>query len=102
MYYKVEAVFYPHLLQEFYKKLSDGTIKNQKPDGEEIIASLKKAVLKDKFTIEFYEKCFCAIPLKHERETVYDKYMSSIKIIPIDEQAKPLEGKSFWKYMEAL
>ena len=72
MLYRVEAKFHNNLLEEFFTKLTNGTIESQKPDGEEILASMRRAKIKDNLSLEWYEKCFCATPLKHERETIYD------------------------------
>jgi len=41
--YSVKARFIEEKTREFYQKLTDGTIKNQKPDGNEIIESMKRA-----------------------------------------------------------
>lgn len=100
MLYKVKAKFYQDLLVEFFEKLNNGTIESQKPDGLEIIASMKKAKITDDNTIEWYERCFCETPLKHERETVYDTYLYDFETILVDEVSTDIEGDSFWDYME--
>ena len=59
-------------MARFWSLLNDGTINAQKPDGSEIVASMKRAVVKgDK--VSWYETCFCSPPLQHERSTVYDR-----------------------------
>ena len=45
MIYKVKAKYKPHHLAGFYQRLTDGSISNQKPDGKEIVASMKRAVI---------------------------------------------------------
>jgi len=40
VFYSVKARFIENKMGEFYQKLTDGTIKNQKPDGEEVINSM--------------------------------------------------------------
>ncbi len=44
MIYKVKAKVIEERIGEFYRKLSDGTVSEQQPDGEKIVASMKKAV----------------------------------------------------------
>ncbi len=43
MIYSVKARYIEKKMGEFYQKLTDGTIQNQKPDGQEIINSMKRA-----------------------------------------------------------
>ena len=43
MFYAVRARFDEKVVPEFYKKLTDGTVQNQKPDGIEIVESMKRA-----------------------------------------------------------
>ncbi len=50
---------------EFYQKLTDGTIQNQKPDGQEIVNSMKRAKITAPKIIQWAEMCFCPTPLKH-------------------------------------
>jgi hypothetical protein len=45
MIYKVKATVIEETIGEFYRKLADGTVSKQRPDGEEIVASMKRAVL---------------------------------------------------------
>ena len=79
--------------------LNDGTIEAQEPDGREILASMRRAVLKgDK--IEWHETCYCSPPLRHERATVYDQFFSDMEIGPLV-ATKPPEGESFWHYLES-
>ena len=42
MIYKVKARIIDEKIGEFYRKLADGTVAKQQPDGEEIVASKKK------------------------------------------------------------
>ena len=101
MLYRVEAKFHNNLLKEFFNKLTDGTIEEQKPDGSEIVASMKRAKIKEDKTLEWYESCFCATPLKHERETIYDTYLYEFKTTVVDEVQDDIEGNSFWEYMKS-
>ena len=43
MYYTVKARYIPDRIAEFHRKLLDGTIKAQRPDGPEIVASMQRA-----------------------------------------------------------
>ena len=67
MIYKVKARVIEETIGEFYRKLADGTVSKQRPDGEEIVASMKRAVLTGPGAAEWYEMCFCPTPLDHER-----------------------------------
>ena len=99
MLYKVRAKIIEENLSMFYEKLIDGTIYNQRPDGKEIVASMKRAKLIKSGVVEWFENCGCSIPLQHERETQYDYYFSEITTELVDESGK-INGKSFWSYME--
>ena len=100
MLYKISATFNQDNLKEFYTKLTDGTIASQDPDGKEILASMKRAKIIDIGLISWYERCFCAIPLQHERTTVYDHYFETFTPVLVDEVNEDIEGKSFWEYMK--
>ena len=62
MIYKVRAKIIEEKLDEFYERLTDGTIDNQLPDGGEIVSSMKGAVLTEPGLIEWFETCFCPTP----------------------------------------
>jgi len=53
MIYKVRAKIIEEKLSDFYEKLTDGTINRQHPDGEEMVSSMKRAVLTDPGFIEW-------------------------------------------------
>ena len=59
MIYKVKAKVIDETIGEFYSKLVDGTVAEQRPDGEEIAAAMKRAVLTGPGVAEWYEMCFC-------------------------------------------
>lgn len=101
MIYSVTAKFDESKMPEFYQKLINGTIQNQKPDGREIISSMKRAKVLSNNEIIWSEKCYCNPPLKHERETVYDKYFFDIQTNPIKEY-KGFDGESFMEYLKNL
>ncbi|MBW9259039.1 MAG: hypothetical protein K1566_01510 [Candidatus Thiodiazotropha sp. (ex. Lucinisca nassula)] len=99
MKYRVRANFILSKLPAFYKVLVDGTVANQKPDGAEIVASMKQAKIIGSNTIEWFETCYCPSPLKHERETVYDRYLVNIETALI-EKHEEIEGDSFWSFLQ--
>jgi len=101
MIYSVKAKFDKSKMLEFYQKLTDGTIENQRPDGKEIISSMKRAKKISDNEIVWSETCYCNPPLKHEKETVYDKCLFDIQTTPIEEY-KEFEGEPFMKYLEKL
>lgn len=100
MQYRVSAKFVKADLAEFYRQLTDGSIANQKPDGKEIVASMKRARITEPGVIEWYETCYCPTPLKHERETVYDRYLTDIVASEVDRFRKLDSGESFWSRLE--
>ena len=101
MIYSIKAKFIDENMKEFFQHLIDGTIENQKPDGVEILNSMKRAKITESGIIEWSEMCFCSPPLKHERQTVYDKYFSAMEIKIIDDYVE-FEGESFFNYLKKL
>ena len=101
MIYKIRAKFIQERLDSLYEKLTDGTIKKQRPDGEEMVDSMKRAKLTEPGVIEWFEMCFCPTPLQHERETHYDYYFSEIETELVKNYGE-VEGKSFWSYLESF
>jgi hypothetical protein len=98
MLYRVRAKPVAERMSEFLRALTDGTIEGQEPDGEEIVASMKRAVVEGGH-VEWYETCFCSPPLKHERATVYDRYFTDMRIEPSSSPPR-LRGPSFWAHLE--
>ena len=99
MEYKVKAKPIKEKLSAFYKVLTDGSVENQRPDGSEIVASMRRAKVTSPGVIEWYETCYCPTPLQHERETVYDKYITNIET-ELAEGRTEIEGESFWLLLE--
>lgn len=85
-------------MQRLWTLLNDGTIEAQEPDGREILASMKRAVM-NHGNVEWQETCFCSPPLRHERATVYDQFFSDMEINPQVATTIP-EGESFWDYLK--
>jgi len=96
--YSVKARYIEEKMKEFYQKLTDGTIDNQKPDGQEIINSMKRAKIIEPNVIQWSEMCFCSPPLKHECETVYNQFLEDIETKVIDEYVE-YEGEFFMDFL---
>jgi len=96
--YSVKARYIEGKMKEFYQKLTDGTIKNQKPDGQEIVNSMKRAKITKPNVIQWSEMCFCSPPLKHERETVYNQFLEDIETKVIDDYVE-YEGEFFMDFL---
>jgi len=96
--YTLKAKYINEKMPEFYQKLTDGTIQNQKPDGQEIINSMKRAKITGPKMIQWSEMCFCPSPLKHERETVYNHFLTDIETEIVDDYTE-FEGESFMDFL---
>ena len=101
MRYHVKATMLEEKMGEFYQKLSDGTITSQKPDGREIVSSIRNAKLTKLMIVEWCETYFCETPLAHERETVYDQYFHDMEVIEINDNPE-LDGQYFWEYLSKM
>ena len=98
MIYEVQARFIEDKAKEFFQLLNSETLKNQRPDGPEIIASMHRAKLDSSGLVRWTELCYCPTPLKHERSTVLDKYFTDIDTKPIKKHEK-FEGESFIEHI---
>lgn len=101
MHYIVSARFKPETAAKFLQKLSDGTIEKQKPDGKEIINSMKRAKIDDEGVVRWSEVCYCPTPLEHERATVYDRHFEAIQTEPVDGYVE-FNGESFMEHLGRL
>ena len=101
MVYKVIARIKKALAAELQRKLLDGTIANQRPDGKEIVDSMNRAVVKESGEIQWSETCYCNSPLEHERQTVFDHYFDDISTEVIDTHQE-YEGRPFMDYLAKL
>ena len=101
MIYKVNARFKEASAAEYQRKLLDGTIGSQKPDGPEIADSMNRAVVKESGEVEWSELCYCNSPLAHERETVLDDHFDDISTEAI-EAYQEYEGRPFMDYLAEL
>jgi hypothetical protein len=84
MLYAVSARLVPDRAGEFLTRLTDGSIAAQRPDGQEIVTAMGRARIGSDGTVRWTETCFCSTPLKHERETVLDRYFTDIEADLID------------------
>ena len=101
MIYQVKAKFNYDKAQEFYRKLTEGIIEKQRPDGSEIVSSMNRATIDDNGDINWTELCYCKTPLQHERATVYDTFFTDLITKPISNH-KIIEGKSFMEKLSAF
>ena len=101
MIYEVKATFRPEKAYEFWQILGDGTVARQKPDGLEIVASMKRAVVTSDGHVQWSELCYRDSPLQHERETVLDRFFDEIHTNPISSH-KAYQGKPFLDYLSGL
>ena len=92
MIYAVTARLIEDKAGEFARRLADGSIKCQEPDGREIVRSMARARVAPDGTVSWTETCYCATPLAHERQTVLDRYFSTIETEPVDAHAES-EGR---------
>ena len=99
VFYSVKAQYIEEKIDEFYQKLTNGIISNQKPDGKEIVDSMKRAKIISPNTIQWSEMCFCSTPLKHERETVYDHFLTNLETHIVDNYEE-YDGELFFEYLE--
>ena len=101
MHYTVTARFNSDTAAEFHRLLTDGTMESQKPDGKEIVASMKRAKIDGEGVVRWSELCYCPTPLEHERATVYDRFFSDIETEEIEDYVE-FEGDEFMNYLTRL
>ena len=97
MIYKVRAKYKKEIAGNFFEKLTDGSISSQKQDGLEIVSSMKRAMIIKPGIIEWFETCFCSSPSQHERDTLYNLYLSDIINERVDYYGE-VKGNSFLSY----
>lgn len=101
MIYKVTGRLKKQSAGEFRRKLLDGTIGEQKPDGREIVAAMNRAVVTATGDIQWSETCYCDPPLAHERQTVLDHHFENISTEVIDAHEQ-YDGRPFMEYLTQL
>jgi hypothetical protein len=85
MIYRVRARLRPGTEAGFLRRLTDGSVERQKPDGEEIVESMQRAVITEAGEVVWTETCYCDSPLAHERETVLDHYFEGLTTEPVQD-----------------
>ena len=100
MYYRVRARFRNHTAGAFRQALRE-TIPKQQPDGEEIVDSMRRAVVTADGAIEWSEVCYCPTPLQHERSTVYDRYFDDLTTETVEDY-ETHEGEPFLAHLDRL
>jgi len=98
MYFTVQASFKSETAADFLRKLTEGTIEDQNPDGKEIVASMKRAVIDEENIVRWSEVCYCPTPLQHERATVYDEHFSGFTTEEVDGYVE-FQGERFIDYL---
>jgi hypothetical protein len=99
MIYRVQARFKSDTAADFHRKITDGTIESQEPDGREIVASMQRAIIGEDGIVRWSEKCYCPTPLQHERETVYDQHFTDFQTEEIEDYVE-FDGRSFMEFLE--
>ena len=101
MIYRVRAPFNADTAAALQRKLLDGSIQAQQPDGSEIVASMNRAVMTKAGYVEWSETCFCEPPLQHERATVLDEHFEDLSTSVIDSHQQ-YEGEPFMIHLQKL
>ena len=98
MIYSVRAKLIDEQASEFHRNLSNGTIAQGRPDGEEMTASMERARIADDGYVRWPATCFCPTPLQHEREVQLDRYFAEIETAPT-EAHEIFEGTSLMDHL---
>ena len=101
MIYRVTARFRTDTAAELRRRLDDGSITAQQPDGQEIVDSLHRAVVTPSGDVQWSEMCFCASPLAHERATILDRYFDAVTTEPIEDYER-YDGRPFIEHLQTL
>ena len=98
--YHVTARFRTDTAAELRRRLDDGSIAAQQPDGQEMVDSMHRAVVTDSGQVTWSEQCFCRPPLAHERATILDHYFDDLTTEAIEDHQQ-YEGRPFIEYLDA-
>ena len=98
MYYTVRARLIPNAAAELHRKLTDGSVERQKPDGKEIVASKDRAKIDSAGVVRWSEACYCPTPLEHECQTVYDRHFTELETQEVEGYVE-YEGRPFMEYL---
>jgi hypothetical protein len=100
MLYSVSAKLISDRAPEFNRRLTDGSIAAQRPDGAEIVAAMRRARVGSDGAVRWTETCFCPTPLQHERAMVLDRYFTEIETKVID-KSETFDGAPFMDRLAA-
>ncbi len=101
MRYRVTATLKTETAIDLHRKLLDGTILKQKPDGRAIVDAMNRAVVKETGEVEFSMGCLCSTPLAHERATVFDKHFDDLVTEVVQDRQEHV-GRPFMDYLAEL
>ena len=101
MIYRVTARFKPSAAVELRGRLDDGSIATQRPDGQEIVDSLHRAVVTGRGEVMWSEQCYCDPPLAHERATMLDLYFDDLTTEAIEDYER-FDGRPFMEYLDEI
>ena len=101
MYYRVRGRLREEAAAEFRRLLRDGTIARQRPDGQEIVESMERAVVTGGGVVEWSQVCYCPTPLRHERSTVYDRFFDDMATEPAEGYLSH-DGRPFLAHLDEL
>ena len=98
--YQVTARFRTDTAAELRRRLDDGSIAAQQPDGQEMVDSLHRAVVTHSGQVKWSEQCFCQPPLAHERATILEHYFDDLTTEALEDYQQ-FEGRPFIEYLDA-
>ena len=101
MYHLVRGRLREETAAEFRRLLRAGTIARQRPDGQEIVDSMQRAVVTPGGVVEWSQVCYCQTPLQHERATVYDRFFDGLATERV-EGYQTHEGPPFLSHLDEL
>jgi hypothetical protein len=96
--YRVTARLKEDRAAELRRKLDDGSIAAQKPDGQEMADAFGRAAVTESGEVCWSETCYCPTPLAHERATVLDRFFDNLTTEPIEAYQR-YEGRPFLEYL---
>ena len=96
--YRVTARFKTKTAEDLRRKLDDGSIAAQQPDGQEMVAAFGRATVTESGDVRWSETCYCPTPLAHERATVLDRFFENLTTAPIETHQR-YEGRPFLEYL---
>ena len=94
--YRVTARLKAETAGALRRKLDDGSIAAQPPDGQEMVDAFGRATVTESGDVRWSETCYCPTPLAHERATVLDRFFENLTTEPIG-KSKDISGVS-WRH----